>query len=329
MVNSREKWLDFLLNSLPDHVFILDEKGRYIDSYGVSYYDKGFDAKRYIHLSLSDVFSQSKACEMQRYIDQVIHQQETLVVRYSVRLQDHLLLSIDDIQNFDLPEENWFEAIINYIIPTEHSSAPQVMWSVRNVSKTHQLEKELIKLSETDELTGVLNRRAFLVSLDHDYQIQMAKGGHLTCLMIDIDHFKDINDMVGHLSGDQVITHVASICNHVIRTSDYIGRLGGEEFGIILNHTNAIQAYDIAERIRQSVNSTPCKVDGHEIYSTVSIGIAGLHTEISSVKALLIEADKAMYYSKRTGRDLVTIYHANLPDLKIQSATKIRILRAS
>jgi len=147
--------------------------------------------------------------------------------------------------------------------------------------------------------------------------------------MVDIDHFKDINDMVGHLSGDLVITQVATICKNVIRGSDYIGRLGGEEFGIILSHTNAIQAFDIAERIRLSINSTPCHVDGHEIYPTVSIGIAELNSDSQSVKALLVEADKAMYYSKRTGRDQVTIYHPNLPGLKTHSTSKARILKAS
>lgn len=329
MVSNREEWLDFLLNSLPEHVFILDPSGRYIDSYGGGHYGKGFDAKRYIDLRLDEIFAEEKAAEMQRYIDQVIHQHKTLVVRYSVRLQDHLLLSIDDIQHFNLPEESWFEAIINYVKPSKRSQTAQVMWSVRNIDKTHQLEKELKKLSETDELTGVLNRRAFMLELEQDYQTQSDHNGHLTCLMVDIDHFKEINDMVGHLSGDQVITQVASICKHAIRASDYIGRLGGEEFGIILNHTNAIQAFDVAERIRQSISSTACHVDGHEIYPTVSIGITELNQDTLSVKALLVEADKAMYYSKRTGRDQVTIYHPNLPDLKVHSAPKTRILKAS
>jgi len=75
---------------------------------------------------------------MQGYIDQVIHQQQTLVVRYSVQLQDHLLLSINDIQNFELPEESWFEAIINYVQPSARNHTAQVMWSVRNITKATQ-----------------------------------------------------------------------------------------------------------------------------------------------------------------------------------------------
>ncbi|MDA0150390.1 sensor domain-containing diguanylate cyclase [Vibrio sp. LaRot3] len=327
MTKSREEWLDFLLNALPDHVFLLSEHGHYVDSFGGNYHSDSFDAKSYIGLHLSDVFSTSKAQELQRHIDKVIESQETQVVRYSVKLHDHVLLPIEEIQQLEHPEESWFEAIIKYV--DSSSLKPQVMWSVRNVTKAHLLEKELKKLSETDELTGVLNRRAFINDLERDFNTNSQCGHNLACLMVDIDHFKEINDLVGHLSGDAVIAQVAQICKGLIRGSDYIGRLGGEEFGIVLNNTNAIQAYDIAERIRQSITDTPCHVDGHSIHPTVSIGVAELNSDVSSVKSLLVEADKAMYYSKRTGRDQVTIYHSNLPDLKIQSPTKARILRAS
>ncbi|TOC27419.1 GGDEF domain-containing protein, partial [Vibrio parahaemolyticus] len=77
----------------------------------------------------------------------------------------------------------------------------------------------------------------------------------LSCLMIDIDHFKDINDRVGHFSGDHVITRIAHVCQGVIRGSDFTGRLGGEEFAVILTDTNAIQAYEVAERIRQAIQA--------------------------------------------------------------------------
>ena len=140
MVKSREEWLDFILNSLPDHVFILDEEGSYIDSYGGHYYAANFNAKSYIGLKLDQVLSASKAAELQTYIDQVIASKQTQVVRYSIKLQDHLLLSLEDLQNPDLPEESWFEAIINYVEPIDHQQ--QVMWSVRNVTQTHSTREE-------------------------------------------------------------------------------------------------------------------------------------------------------------------------------------------
>jgi len=324
MIERREEWLELILNSLPDHVFILDKNGYYVDSYGGNYYSECFNAKSYVGLQLEDVISASKAAELQAHIDQVITTKQTLVVRYSLAKQEHLLLTMEELQNSGLPDESWFEAIITYLAPTlEHPE--QVMWSVRNVTQTHLLEKQLKKLSETDELTGVLNRRAFLLELERTLE----QSNSSVCLMIDIDHFKQINDMIGHLSGDEVIKHVAQVCQTQIRSSDYIGRLGGEEFGVILSNTNAIQAFDVAERIRLSVNSTACSVDGHEIYPTVSIGVAEYDSEVSSAKSLLINADKAMYYSKRTGRDQVTLYHDGLPDLKISASAKTRILKVS
>lgn len=142
MINAREQWLDFILNSLPDHVFILDENGYYIDSYGGQYNSENFDAKSYIGLSLDQVLSPAKAAELQACIDQVIEHRETLVVRYSLKLQDHLLLSLEALQQSEIPEESWFEAIINYIAPS-NDDAHKVMWSVRNVTQTHLLEKNL------------------------------------------------------------------------------------------------------------------------------------------------------------------------------------------
>ncbi|MGR5470465.1 GGDEF domain-containing protein, partial [Vibrio astriarenae] len=101
-----------------------------------------------------------------------------------------------------------------------------------------------------------------------------------------------------HFSGDRVISHVAKICQTAIRGSDFIGRLGGEEFAVILSNTSAIQAYDVAERIRQAIESAPCCIDGIEINTTVSIGVAEYNKQVPTTKKLMISADKAMYYSK-------------------------------
>ncbi len=325
---NREEWLNFLLNALPDHIFLLNKQGYYTDSFGGDYHSDAFDAKSYIGRHLSEVFAPQKADELQSYINQVVETGETLVVRYNVQVHDHLMLPIADIQSLDNPEETWFEATIKHV-PSSDLITEQVMWSVRNITEAYLLEQELKKLSETDELTGLLNRRAFVQDLEHDFlQSKNITQKAMCCLMIDIDHFKEINDLVGHLAGDTVIEQVAHICQNQVRSGDYIGRLGGEEFGVILVDTNAIQAYEVAERIRLAIKETPCKVEDQLVHPTVSIGVAEINTSVPSVKSLLVNADKAMYYSKRTGRDQVTIYHDNLPDLKIQSANKSQILRA-
>ena len=202
-----------------------------------------------------------------------------------------------------------------------------VLWQEKEITKTHLEQVELTKLAETDSLTEVLNRRAFMLKLEHEFDNPTRPP--LACLILDIDHFKQINDQVGHLSGDEVIKHIAQICRNSIRDGDYIGRIGGEEFGIILSRTVAIQAYDIAERIRSSIEKSSCNVDDHIIYPTVSIGISELNPQVTSVKELLVQADKAMYYSKQTGRNQVSLYYENLPDVQSEAGLNTIIQRAS
>ncbi|MFV8411064.1 sensor domain-containing diguanylate cyclase [Vibrio owensii] len=324
----RDDWLHAILNTLPDHVFILNEQGRYIESFGGTYHSKHFNAQSYTNLTLNDVLSPSKAAELIGYINDVLRSNEPKVVKYSIALQDHLLMPIEELEALENPEETWFEAIIK---PVESFQGGEnlVIWSVRDVTKTHLLERRLKELSETDELTGVLNRRAFLTSLDRSLSAHSHPSQTLTCVMIDIDHFKEINDQVGHFSGDQVINHVAKICQRAIRGTDFIGRLGGEEFAVILANTSAIQAYEVAERIRQAIQNAPCKVDGIEISTTVSIGVAEYDGQVLSPKELMVNADKAMYYSKHSGRNQVTLYHGNIPDVKLQHSNNLRIQKVS
>ncbi len=324
----RDSWLNVILDTLPDHVFILDENGRYVESFGGTYQSSAFSAKSYANLHLCDVFSSTKAEELITHIHDVIRYNETKVVKYSITLQDHLLLPIQELEAMDNPEETWFEAIIKPI--EKHKGKNNfVIWSVRDVTKAHLLEQRLKYLSETDELTGVLNRRAFLSSFKTSIISHNTHSKALSCLMIDIDHFKEINDQVGHFSGDQVISHIAQVCQLCIRNGDIIGRLGGEEFAVVLENRSAIQAHKVAERIRQSIEQTTCNVDGIEINATVSIGVAELSKQRVQAKELLIDADKAMYYSKHSGRNQVTLFHDNLPDLKLYKPSNLKIQRVS
>lgn len=324
----REKWLEVILDTLPEHVFILDENGRCIESFGGTYHSNTFSAKSYTNLYLGEVFSSSKAAELVEYIHDVIRDNEIKVVKYSLALQDHLLLPIEELAALENPEETWFEAIIK---PVEEYNGENnlVIWSVRDITRTHLLEQRLKQLSETDELTGVQNRRAFLSNFETSIIAHTADSKTLSCLMIDIDHFKEINDQVGHFSGDQVISSIALACQDIISDRDFIGRLGDKEFAVILEDKSAMQAYEVAERIRQSIQQTICYVDGIEINTTVSIGIAELSSQRSQAKELLIDADKAMYYSKHSGRNKVTLFHENLPDLKLYNAGHLKIQRVS
>jgi len=313
----REEWLSLMLNSLPDRHLLVDRTGHIVENFD--------HTSVTAHQNISDLLPTAVSVELLQAIERALSSGELQQVQYSLTPCQQLQLSIEALMALGDTEEQWFESTLK---PLQTSSGkPFVLWQERNITQAFLREAELKRLSETDELTGILNRRAFLVGLEQEFHLTNTQS--LSCLMIDIDHFKEINDQVGHLSGDEVITHVANICQQSIRSCDYIGRLGGEEFGVVLNGTSAIQAYDIAEKIRASIEASPCTVDGNTIYPTVSIGIAESNEQVTSVKALLVNADKAMYYSKQTGRNQVTLYYDNLPDIKSNAQLKAKILRAS
>jgi len=321
----RDEWLSLMLRELPDRLLIIDEQGQVVDSFGEANPSTLSATDRYLNRTLDEILPYDIAQALQLHCQKALTTGQRQTLQYSMTPCQQLLLSIEELEAANEQDERWFEATLKPITLT--SGVKYVLWQEKEVTSAHLHQVELKKLAETDELTGILNRRAFMLRLEREFD--SPEQQHLSCLMVDIDHFKEINDQVGHLSGDEVIVQVAEICQGLIRSSDYIGRLGGEEFGIVLSRTNAIQAYDIAERIRHSIENTPCRVDDHIILPTVSIGIAELNGHVSSVRELLVQSDKAMYYSKQTGRNQVTLYYENLPDIKSTTELKANIRRAS
>lgn len=182
------------------------------------------------------------------------------------------------------------------------------------------LEK-LRLLGLTDPLTGVHNRRFFMQRLEDEINLSRRKKFPISCLFIDIDHFKSFNDVYGHAVGDDVLKHVAAILKQQMRTSDTLCRYGGEEFAILLSATEQEMAIEIAERIRRSIAQTQLSVESEEepVHVTVSVGCATL-LEINSSEEqrigdqLLQAADQALYVSKENGRNQVT---ANLLQLTV------------
>jgi diguanylate cyclase (GGDEF)-like protein len=161
------------------------------------------------------------------------------------------------------------------------------------------------KLASTDALTGIMNRR----SLEQEATRLLARcsrtGETLAVMMIDVDHFKSINDRYGHLVGDQVLRHLTAIAENSIRTGDYLARYGGEEFCILLPASLEKDAWILADRLRQIFASTAIECGGEALRSTISIGIAdSVHTELK-FNSLIVAADKAMYRAKQDGRNRV------------------------
>lgn len=172
-------------------------------------------------------------------------------------------------------------------------------------------------LADTDGLTGLLNRRAFL-PLANDAMSYFKRYRRGICvLMIDIDHFKRVNDLYGHAAGDEVIRQVGRIIRDAIRTTDKVARFGGEEFVVLLRETDLQGATLFAERIRQTVAGTVFEPEGQCLRATISVGMAGAEVADDDIDHTIERADRALYAAKSGGRNCVrSAETAAAPDLR-------------
>ena len=174
------------------------------------------------------------------------------------------------------------------------------------ISERKKLEEELRHLATIDPLTGLLNRRSFFALAEQEISRLRRHPGCLSVVMLDVDHFKSINDLHGHQVGDEVLRALSESCSECLRDRDIMGRLGGEECACILPDTSSEQAMPAAEMLRAAVASRKILLeDGREIAITVSIGIAVLQETDSDVDAVLHRADQALYRAKLDGRNCI------------------------
>ena len=156
-----------------------------------------------------------------------------------------------------------------------------------------------------DQLTGVCNRRGFLADCDRLAKSRAIASQPSAVLLMDLDYFKKINDTYGHAAGDAVLQRFAQGVNSMVRPTDLFGRLGGEEFAMVLVNVGADRAALIAERIRTAFEQMEVVSDGQRIKTTVSIGIAMCNTPKFDITGLLSLADQALYRAKNLGRNRI------------------------
>lgn len=186
--------------------------------------------------------------------------------------------------------------------------------ATQSYRRRYESELALQRTSNTDAMTGVSNRRSFM-PLVHQEMLRCKRFERpLSLIMLDIDHFKAINDTYGHPTGDKVICKLAEVCCLESRQVDCVARLGGEEFAILLAETDLSFAYAVAERIRLAVAALTVKsVDNREFQFTVSIGVAEYPLGDTSVDHLLSAADTALYRAKNSGRNQVVVTYRTPP----------------
>ncbi|TAN53333.1 MAG: GGDEF domain-containing protein [Methylococcaceae bacterium] len=172
----------------------------------------------------------------------------------------------------------------------------------------YRLATDLHKLALRDGLTGALNRRCLEDEAVHLLARCRRTGETLAVMMIDIDHFKAINDQYGHPAGDETLRRLAAIAPVSLRGDDYFARYGGEEFCVLLPATGETEAFALAERLRKNYAATTIEFGGHGLCSTVSIGVADSSRLGLDFAALVAAADQAMYRAKQEGRNRVVRY---------------------
>jgi diguanylate cyclase (GGDEF)-like protein len=164
-------------------------------------------------------------------------------------------------------------------------------------------ELELRRLATTDSLTGSLSRRGFREEAARDFALAKRHKNELSCIVLDVDHFKRVNDSLGHAAGDAVLQGLVGVCNRNLRASDYLGRLGGEEFAILLPQTSGKAAMEAAERLRRAVERHVFETPAGGVRVTVSLGIAPYDKSVADIDALLRRCDVALYGAKSAGRN--------------------------
>ncbi|MFP4155342.1 MAG: PAS domain S-box protein, partial [Halothiobacillaceae bacterium] len=174
-----------------------------------------------------------------------------------------------------------------------------------DISERVRLEAELRWLATTDPLTGVFNRRHFMDRSHQALAAALQAGEELSLIMLDVDHFKSVNDRHGHEAGDRVLKGLASILSQQLREDDLVGRLGGEEFAVLLPGTDRQLARTVAERIRARIEASPVPIRCGVLHITASLGVATLDAHDETVDRLLVRADAALYCAKDAGRNRV------------------------
>ena len=179
-----------------------------------------------------------------------------------------------------------------------------VLARVKNILKLQEVTKELEHLAYTDPLTGAFNRRYFLSAAKKETSRNIRYGHSLTLLMVDIDHFKKVNDTYGHDIGDEALKIMVTTVLSALRSEDVLGRFGGEEFIVLLPETDAIGAELVAQRVRQLVSEIVIDTAQEPLSFTVSIGVAEAKRD-ESIEEIQKRADEALYEAKKNGRDCV------------------------
>ncbi len=214
--------------------------------------------------------------------------------------------------------DRWI-ALVTTLLCTLMVTPPLCFAGLRLVFALEQARRQLDVLATRDDLTGLHNRRHFMSRVEAEWDRAKRYGNSAALLLIDVDHFKQVNDRHGHLCGDELLRRIAAAAADLLRQPDLLARYGGEEFVVFLPHTDTLGAIDVAERLRERVKGLVLDWAGQRVTTSVSIGVAPLRLEMASIDWLLHEADTALYTAKAEGRNCVRSLPLSAPRRGVMS----------
>lgn len=292
-LSEEKQFIEILINTAQAMIITLDNNGyiQMINRYG--HWLTGYRPIEITGKPLSQLFDANEYLEIEPHLREVIQGKAAHYNHHSQLKNKH--------------GEIFYLAWYHSGLPARHNNQKVVSIAL-DISDRKRIEEHLGWLASHDPLTGLYNRRRFteeveqVIATSHRYQHTSA------LLFFDLDNFKDINDIHGHHSGDEILKKVSRALRKCARESDIIARLGGDEFAVILKESNAGDAMVSADRFCQAVNAVTENINGRVLHVSASIGVALYPDHGSTLKTLLANADIAMYQAKEAGRNRCSLY---------------------
>jgi diguanylate cyclase (GGDEF)-like protein len=224
------------------------------------------------------------------------------VIRRTGRLTMTPVIAVID-KDDDAERERAMEAGVDEVMPRPLSQSRLTSALIHRAARTRRLEEAVRR----DPLSGFLTAGTLLDEMDSVLAYARREGERISFLLLDVDHFRRVNEQLGHQTGDQVLAHIARVIRDRVRASDLVVRMGGEEFGVLLRHCGPSDAMAVAEQIRATVVASPPVVEGTPMPVRLSGGVAGYPEHAVGMRELLLAAERALRQAKEKGRDRVVV----------------------
>lgn len=297
MEESKLEEFEAIITSLPDMVFVLTESGRYAAVLGGESSEQYHDGAFLEDFNLFDILPKQKAIWFIERIKDTLSANKLMIFEYSLAASD-----VDNINPSSGPTgELRFEGRVSPLKSLRYGERA-VVWVARNITERYRLEQKLTYQAEIDPLSNAFNRRKLFESMDEAFYNFERYKENISFLLLDIDDFKQINDIYGHQAGDNVIRSIAELCQSEIRHTDVFGRIGGDEFGIIYRST-VETSLAFGERLTALI-----ALSSSEINVSISIGVSEFKENDMNIEQIYQRADLALYQSKQAGKSMCTTY---------------------